>query len=241
MSIDVTEPQPGVRLLMINRPERRNALDAASYLALISAVENADADSDVYAIIFAGAQGYFTSGNDLDDFRRSRDAGPALGFLRALVLCETPLIAAVEGPAIGIGTTLLLHCDLVVAASSATFRLPFVRLGLTPEAASSYLLPKLAGAKLAAELLLLGDSFSTQVADRAGLLNRVVDDGEALTTALELAVRLGEIPRGALHAARELLHTEREKILEVIDVEGHIFMERLALKETQDILNSLGH
>lgn len=240
MSIRITEPQPGVRQLTMDRPGTRNALDIESYSALTAGLQVADADESVHAIILTGAHGTFSSGNDLADFRRHSDPTPALGLLRALVLVETPLIAAVEGAAIGIGATMLLHCDLVVAAQSATFRMPFVPLGLTPEGGSSYLLPKAGGAKLAAEILLFGEHFSTDVADRVGLINRVVAEGEALPTALALAARLGELPPEALRAAHRLLHRDRDELLAVIDDEITVFRERLESAEAQTILNSFG-
>jgi enoyl-CoA hydratase/carnithine racemase len=239
MSIKVTEPHPGIRQLTMDRPETRNALDVASYSALTAGLQAADADENIHAIIITGAHGTFSSGNDLADFLRYSDPTPALNLLRALVLVETPLIAAVEGAAIGIGATMLFHCDLVVAAQSATFRMPFVPLGLTPEGGSSYLLPRAAGAKLAAEILLFGDPLTVDVADRAGLINRVVADGEALSAALAMATRLGEQPPEALRAARRLLHGDRDQLLDVIDHEITVFRERLESDEAQTILNSL--
>lgn len=240
MSIVVADPHPGVRQLTLNRPEKKNALDIASYSELTAALQAADADENVHAIIITGAHGSFCSGNDLADFLRFSDPTPARGLLRALVLVETPLIAAVEGVAIGIGATMLLHCDLVVAARSATFRLPFVPLGLTPEGGSSLILPRIAGTKLAAELLLFGDPFTADVADRAGLVNRVVPDGEALPAALALAVRLSELPVDALRAAHRLLHRNRDQLLAVIDEEIEVFMERLQSEEARAILKSFG-
>lgn len=239
MSIVVSEPHPGVRQLTMDRPGKKNALDTESYSQLTVGLLAADADENVHAIIITGSHGVFSSGNDLVDFRHNSDTAPALGLLRALVLAETPLIAAVEGAAIGIGATMLLHCDLVAAARSATFRMPFVPLGLTPEGGSSYLLPRIAGKKLAAELLLFGDPFSADVADRAGMVNRVVADGEALSTALTLAVRLCELPTGALRAAHRLLHRDRDQILAVIDDEITVFQERLTSDEARAILDSL--
>lgn len=241
MSIVVTDPHRGVRLLTMDRPGKKNALDIESYSALGAALQAADADTSVHAIILTGANGAFSSGNDLEDFRRESDPTPALDLLRTLVLIETPLIAAVEGVAIGIGTTILLHCDLAVAANSAIFRLPFVPLGLTPEGGSSLLLPIIAGSKLAAELLLFGDAFSADVAEKAGLLNRVVPEGEALATALQLAVRLGELPPGALREAHTLLHRHREDLLAVIEHEVKIFTERLQSDEARAILDSFGN
>jgi len=240
MSIVISEPHPGVRQLTMDRPATKNALDIESYSALAAGLQAADADANVHAIILTGANGTFSSGNDLADFRRHSDPTPARQLLRALVLVETPLVAAVEGAAVGIGATMLLHCDLVVAARSASFRMPFVPLGLTPEGGSSFLLPRMAGAKLTAEILLFGDPFSVDVADRAGLINRVVDDGEALRTALALAARLGELPPLGLRAAHKLLHRDREELLAVIDEEIAIFKERLESAEAQAILNSFG-
>lgn len=241
MSITTTEPHPGVRQLTMDRPGTKNALDIESYSALAAGLQAADADESIHAVILTGAHGTFSSGNDLADFRRHSDPTPALGLLRALVLVETPLIAAVEGAAIGIGATMLLHCDFVVAAQSATFRMPFVPLGLTPEGGSSYLLPRIAGSKLAAEILLLGDPFTADVADRAGLINRVVADGDALPTALAMAAHLGELPPQALRAAHKLLHRERDVLLSVIDDEITVFRERLESDEAQTILNSFGN
>lgn len=240
MSVKVSEPHPGVRQLTMDRPGKKNALDIESYMALTAGLHAADSDESVHAIVMTGAGGAFTSGNDLADFVDISDPAPALGLLRTLVGIETPLIAAVEGPAVGIGVTMLLHCDLVVAAHSAKFRLPFVPLGLTPEGGSSYLLPRIAGTKLAAELLLFGDPFTSDVAERAGLINRVVSDGEALSTALELAVRLGELPTQALRAAHKLLHRERDQLLAVIDNEIEVFTERLTSEEARAILKSFG-
>lgn len=239
MSIVVSEPQPGVRQLTMDRPGTKNALDIESYSALRAGLLAADADTNVHAIVITGAGGAFSSGNDLADFLRQRDPTPALGLLRALVLLQTPLIAAVEGAAVGIGATMLLHCDLVVAAESAMFRLPFVPLGLTPEGGSSYLLPRAAGPKLAAELLLFGDPFTSELAERAGVVNRVVPDGEALAEALALAVRLGELPPQALRAAHGILHRDRDELLAVIDDEIAVFRERLESEEAQAILRAV--
>lgn len=238
MSVVVTDPHPGVRVLTINRPEKKNALNLESYSALGAALQAADDDESVRAIILTGAGGSFSSGNDLNDFHRESDPTPALGLLRALVSVQTPLIAAVEGVAVGIGVTMLLHCDLAVTARSATFRMPFVPLGLTPEGGSTYLLPRIAGTKLAAELLLLGERFAADVAERAGLVNRVVPEGEALTAALALAVRLCALPPGALRAAHGLLHRDRDEILAVIDDEIAVFTQRLHSAEARAILDS---
>lgn len=238
----MTESARGVRHIVIDRPETKNALDAATYVALADALRSADADEGVRAIVLSGADGNFSSGNDLGDFLADGagpDPAPVLGFLRMLVLCETPIVAAVEGHAIGVGATILLHCDLAVSGASASFALPFVPLGLSPEGGSSHLLPRIAGTKLANELLLLGGPFDAETALRAGLTNRVVGDGEAVTVATELAARLAQQPRDSVRAARQLLRGDRERLLEVIDTEARIFLDRLTSPETQEALARL--
>lgn len=241
-TVTVSEPAAGVRHVLLNRPETKNALDAATYLALTDALRVADADAGVRAIVLSGAGGTFSSGNDLADFLADGaepDPGPVLGLLRMLVLCETPIVAAVEGHAIGVGATILLHCDLAVSGATASFALPFVALGLSPEGGSSYLLPRIAGTKLANELLLLGEPFGPETAVRAGLINRVVRDGDAVTVATELAARLAQQPHDSVRAARRLLRGDRERLLEVIDTEARTFIERLRSPETQATLTAL--
>ena len=239
MSIDVTTPLEGVQQITINRPDKKNAIDKTMYSVMTDAIAAAEAGPDTRAIVIAGAGGSFTSGNDLVDFLADTDSSPAVNFLRALVLARTPVIAAIEGPAIGIGSTMLLHCDLAVAARSAKFRMPFTRLGLTPEGGSSLLLPRVAGPKLAAELLLFGDLFLSDVALRAGLINEVVDDGEALSRALSYAQRLRDVPYDSVRATKDLLHKEREQILSTIDREVRVFQERLRSDESSSIIKEM--
>lgn len=209
-SLLISEPRPGVRLLVISRPERRNALDRATYGALCEALSAADADEGVRAVVLTGAGGCFTAGNDLADFQDTRSSGEpsaGLAFLTALTGFAKPLVAAVEGFAVGIGTTLLLHCDLAYAGEGAKFRLPFVPLGLCPEGASSYLLPRIAGTKRAAELLMLGAPFGAAQAVEAGLVNAVTPEGEALDLALAKAEALAALPPSALAATKRLLRS----------------------------------
>ncbi|MFD2250470.1 enoyl-CoA hydratase/carnithine racemase [Pseudochelatococcus lubricantis] len=211
-------PASGVRLLTISRPERRNALDRSTYALLGASLAEADRDASVAAIVLTGAGNCFTSGNDIADFRTddTQDAeaptepaaavsSPGLSFLRDLVGVSKPVIAAVEGFAVGIGTTLLLHCDLAYAGQGARFRLPFVRLGLCPEGSSTYLLPLLAGQKLASELLLIGDEFPARVAAQAGIVNAVTEDGQSLETAIEKAARIAALSPEAVLATKKLL------------------------------------
>ncbi|MDP4024722.1 enoyl-CoA hydratase-related protein [Methylobacterium sp. NEAU 140] len=210
--LQVSDPEPGIRLLTIDRPGRRNALDRATYAALGAALAEADRDAGVRAVVLTGAGGCFTAGNDIADFRdvESKDAAtegdsPGLTFLRALRACAKPVVAAVEGHAVGIGVTLLLHCDLAYAGAGARFRLPFTALGLSPEGGSSHLLPLVAGTKRAAELLLLGEPFTAEAAREAGLVNAVVAEGAALETALDRARALAALPPASIAATKRAL------------------------------------
>lgn len=207
-TIKVETPRPGVRLVTIARPERKNALDRATYRALGDALDAAATDDEVRAVVVTGAGGDFTSGNDLADFRDTAETGqpsPGLTFLGRLVAFPKPVIAAIEGVAVGIGTTMLLHFDLAYAGAGSTFRLPFVPLGLCPEGGSSLLLARAAGSKRARELLMFGDAFDADAAREAGLVNAVVPRGEALSTALERAEALARLSPAALAATKRLM------------------------------------
>jgi enoyl-CoA hydratase/carnithine racemase len=207
VSVRVADPEPGIRLVTIDRPERRNALDRTTYAGLTTAFEAAGADAAVGAVVLTGAGGCFTAGNDLKDFQDVETGGdsPGLTFLKALRACPKPVVAAVEGHAVGIGTTLLLHCDLAYAGDGARFRLPFTALGLSPEGGSSYLLPLVAGAKRAAELLMLGEPFTAADAASAGLVSAAVPAGAALETALAKARALAALPRASVAATKRAL------------------------------------
>ncbi|WP_336486992.1 enoyl-CoA hydratase/isomerase family protein [Methylobacterium nigriterrae] len=207
-TLRIADPAGGIRLLTIDRPARRNALDRATYAALTAALAEAGGDGAVRAIVLTGAGTCFTAGNDLADFRDTAETGEesaGLSFLKALAGCPKPVLAAVEGHAVGIGTTLLLHCDLAFAGAGARFRLPFVALGLSPEGASSYLLPLAAGPKRAAALLMLGEPFGPETALEAGIVNAVVSEGTALESALETARALAALPPESLAATKRML------------------------------------
>lgn len=197
----------GVLAIAIDRPERRNALSAAMYEALSAAVEAGEADAEVRVLLLHGAAGNFTSGNDIADFRQPAGSWPSPGmrFLQTVAAARKPLLAAVEGYAVGIGTTMLLHCDAVYAGATARFRLPFVNLGLCPEGASSYLLPRLAGYKEAARLLLFGDEFDAATAQAAGIVTEQTPEGRALERALERAAVLAHKAPEALRVTKALL------------------------------------
>ncbi|RYE28909.1 MAG: enoyl-CoA hydratase [Hyphomicrobiales bacterium] len=226
----------GVVQVTMNRPDRKNALDRASYAGLIAAIAAAEADTSVRAILIAGAGGTFTSGNDIKDFALAAAAGEgprvAIDFLEAISAAKKPIVAAVEGFAVGIGTTMLLHCDLAFAARSATFRMPFVTLGLSPEGGSSYLLPLVAGSKKAAELLMLGEAFTAEAAAEAGLVNAVTEDGAALEAGLAKAKALAALPPESLALTKMLLKRgSAQAVAETIATEARHFGERLKSPE----------
>ncbi len=226
-TITVETPRSGVRLLTISRPERKNALDRATYRALGDALDAAAVDDDVRVAVVTGAGGDFTSGNDLADFRDTSETGePSAGltWLGRLIAFPKPVIAAVEGVAVGIGTTMLLHFDLAYAGAGATFRLPFVPLGLCPEGASSLLLARVAGAKRARELLMFGSPFGPGEACEAGLVNAVVGAGEALTAALDHAETLAGLPTAAMTATKRLMGAaSAEEVRAALTREAEVF------------------
>jgi enoyl-CoA hydratase/carnithine racemase len=226
MSVSAETVQPGVRVLTIDRPAKRNAFDIPMYDALAEGISHADRDSDVDVTVVTGRGGVFTAGNDLADFRDHPDSVAAFALLRTLVEAEKPIVAAVEGFAVGIGASMLLHCDMAFAGRSTVFSLPFVKLGLTPEGASTLLLPRIAGIKTATELLMLGNKFDSDRAEKAGLINHVVDDGQALTVALEAATSLQALPAESVRITKRLLHRDKLDILQVIDEESELFRQR---------------
>jgi enoyl-CoA hydratase/carnithine racemase len=229
--------------ITLARPERRNAITIAMYGALADAVEAASADRSVRAILLRGEGQDFAAGNDLADFLQVRPGGDeeiaVWRFLRALCACETPLIAAVHGNCVGIGTTMLLHCDLVVVEEGARFSLPFVDLGLVPEAGSSLLLPRLAGRRLAARYLLLGEPFGVDEALAIGLVSHRADTGKLETVLAGIVEQLLAKPVEALRATQGLLrHGAREEILERMRLESGIFAERLASPEVKEAISA---
>ena len=234
----VVESKGPVRIVRLARPEKKNALTAEMYDSLTGALQDAATDDAVRVVMITGAPGVFTAGNDLSDFLQHPPAGeesPVFRFLSAITQFAKPLVAAVDGPAVGIGTTLLLHCDLVVAASTARFQLPFVKLGLVPEAASSLLLPRLAGFQRASEWLLLGEPFGAAEAHAAGLVNRVVAADALESTALAFAEALAARPPEALRLSKKLMRAPfAAKVKATMDAESALFVERLASDEARE-------
>ncbi|MGJ0535397.1 enoyl-CoA hydratase-related protein [Methylocystis sp.] len=233
----------GVLRLLMNRPEKKNALDREMYRALIAALDEADRDETVHAVVFAGAGGNFTAGNDLADFRDfapGRDIAPgaeifpALTFVRAAAAFEKPLVAAVTGDAVGVGTTLLFHCDLVYASSEARFTMPFIDLALPPEGGASLLVPQRFGMAKASQYLLLGESFDGAEALRLGLVNALAPSEGVLDLAMDAARRLAAKPSQALFAARRLMRGEPNDILSRIDAEAALFAKALTSPEARE-------
>ena len=229
-----------VLALTLDRAEKKNAITGAMYASLSNALNAARDDDGVRAVVLTGAGGVFTAGNDLGDFLMDPPTGPesaVFQFLTAVSTFPKPLVAAVEGPAIGIGTTVLLHCDFAYAAPSARFKMPFVDLGLVPEAASSLLVPRLAGHARASELLLLGRTFSADEAREIGLVNAV---GEGpLAAAHETARALAKKPPEAVRLSKALIkHATADAVGETIVREGALFIERLGSPEAQEAFSA---
>jgi enoyl-CoA hydratase/carnithine racemase len=203
----VVSVQERILHLRLDRLEKKNALTRGMYLGMIEAIRQAEADPQVRVALVSGNEDCFTAGNDLMDFANARpgESSPAILFLQTLAAAQKPVIAAVGGVAVGIGTTMLLHCDLVYAAADARFQLPFVNLGLCPEAGSSLLLPELMGHRRAAEILLFGEPFNAERARDLGIVNAVLPGNELLATARAKALALAEKPPSALRTTKALL------------------------------------
>ena len=237
------ERSGGLLSVTLARPERRNAITVAMYAALADAVEAASADPSVRLVTFRGEGQDFAAGNDLADFldaaARAGEEIAVWRFLRALAACETPIVGAVHGNCVGIGTTMLLHCDLVVAEEGARFSMPFVDLGLVPEAASSLLLPRLAGRRLAARYLLLGEPFGVEEAISIGLVSHRAAGGALDSRLNGIVEALLAKPEGALRQTQRLLrHGSRDEILERMQLEGGMFAERLKSQEVKDAISA---
>jgi len=236
------ETQDRIRRIELARPEKKNALTADMYAALAAAFESADADADVRVVLIHGAGGAFTSGNDVRDFlelERAPGGSPASGFLRAIAAARKPVVAAVEGPAVGVGTTMLLHFELIFAAPTARFQLPFVPLGLLPEAASSLLLPMLAGYQRAAELLLLGQPFTAEKALAAGIVTEIVPEAELLEYARTAALALAMLPPESVRMTKALMkRASAGAVRERMDEELGLFGERLRSPEAKEALSA---
>lgn len=231
----------GVLAITLARPERRNAITVAMYAALADAFERAASDPAIRVITIRGQGQDFAAGNDLEDFLNVRPDDtteiPVWRLLRALAKCEIPIVAAVHGHCVGIGTTMLLHCDIVIADESARFSLPFVDLALVPEAASTLLLPRLAGRRRAARYLLLAEPFGAEEASTIGLVSHVAPVGEleaALSTVV--AALLAKPPEALRETQRLLRHGTAEEILGQMELERAAFAKRLESPEVKQAI-----
>ena len=238
----VTETKDRIARIEIARVDKKNALTGTMYDAMAAALAAAESDSTVRAILIHGTRDCFTAGNDLKDFLHRpahEGASPALRFIRALPKLTKPLIAAVGGPAVGIGTTMLLHCDLVYASPGARFQMPFVPLGLVPEAASSLLLPMVAGYQRAAELLLLGQPFSAEKALAAGIVTEIVAEEKLLEHARHAAAAVAALPPASVRLTKQLMKRQLgQAIASQMDEESRIFAERLQSAEAKEAMTA---
>ncbi|WP_338504966.1 enoyl-CoA hydratase-related protein [Sphingomonas kaistensis] len=230
--------------LVLNRPERRNAITVAMYAALADAITAAQDDAELRVITLEGEGIDFTGGNDLADFMKAMPQDgetdiPVWRLLRALASNQVPLIAAVHGNAVGIGTTMLFHCDLVVAEEGTRFKMPFTELGLVPEAASSLILPALAGRQLAAKYLLLGESFGVEEAERFGLVTHRAEKGSLNERLGAVIATLLSRPPEALRLTQRLLRgTSQDEVLERMTWENGHFSERLTSEEVKNAITA---
>ena len=235
------ETQGTVARIELARPEKKNAITTEMYVQMAEALAAADADRSVRAALIHGAADCFTSGNDLSDFlkRPPGTKSPSWRFFEVLPALSKPIVAAVGGPAVGIGTTLLLHCDFVYATPAARFQLPFVQLGIVPEFGSTYLLPLLAGYQRAAELLLLGKPFTAEKAREVGIVTEVVPEAELLQRALKTAAQVAELPPESMRLTKRLMKSAHaEAVKQQIAEEGRIFVERLSSPEAKEAMNA---
>lgn len=238
----VTTEQVGHILRVgLNRPDKKNALTHAMYEGLNAAFARLDAEPGLRVLFLTGTADCFTSGNDMVDFMHNPPTSadsPVSRFLNAIRTARKPVVAAVNGPAVGVGTTMLLHFDLVYAGRSARFQMPFVSLGLCPEGGSSLLLPLLVGQRRAAELLMLGEGFGAEEACRYGLANAVFDDGDYQQRAWAMAERLAAQPPASVRLAKQQMRAAFPQLGEVMAAEGAEFMARLKSPEAMEAVGA---
>ncbi len=237
-----SETRDRVARVRFDRIDKKNAITVEMYPMLGNALAQADDDPQVRAVLLHGTAECFTAGNDVHDFvnvRRKPGTSPAQALFKVLPHMKKPVVAAVGGPAVGIGTTMLLHCDLVYAAPNARFQLPFVPLGIVPEFGSTFLLPLIAGYQRAAELLLLGQPFTAQKAQEAGIVTAVVPQEGLLAEAEKAALALAALPPESVRLTKRLLKTRyTEALAAAIDEETAIFTERLSSPEAKEAMSA---
>jgi enoyl-CoA hydratase/carnithine racemase len=234
-----TNKLDGVASIRFNRPEKKNAITADMYQALADAIDSANADPDIRCILFLGHKGAFSAGNDIADFAQiamsggKRTSMAVFEFLQRIIISQKPMVAGVDGLAIGVGTTMLLHCDHVIASQKASFTTPFVDLGLVPEAGSSLLAPRLIGHHRAFSLLAMGEKFSPELAREAGLVSTIVSGDDLETVAMDAARSIAAKPPEAMEITRELIRGDRSDILSRMHEEAELFGQRLQSEEAK--------
>src|SRR5882724_7592106 len=227
-----------IRTIRMNRPDKKNALTAVMYDAMAEAIETAGGSPGIGSILIAGVPGVFSAGNDMGDFMKAASGGEGLGnsvlrFLYALARCERPLVAAVQGVAVGIGTTMMFHCDYAVAASDSRFSTPFVALGLVPEAASSLIAPRVMGHRRAFELLVMGKPLSGEEAKACGLINQVTAADQVEAEAMKAAQTIAALPPEGVAISRRLMKGAPDEIVRRMDEEAEQFRMRLQSPEAR--------
>ncbi|MDO8298687.1 enoyl-CoA hydratase [Lacisediminimonas sp.] len=237
MSI-ATSKQDGILTIEFDRPERKNAITVAMYQLMADAIAQGERDPEVRVLLICGKPDMFTAGNDLEDFLGAPPPGldsPVFAFMRTLSQASKPVVAAVAGPAVGIGTTMLLHCDMVYAADNALFSMPFAQLGVCPEFASSMVLPQIAGYQRAAELLMLGETFTAAQACQMGMVNKVVPGAELMPYARSKALALVALPPSSLRITKQLMKSAQSATVQkVIADEGRHFSAMLGAPEAKE-------
>jgi enoyl-CoA hydratase/carnithine racemase len=235
----ITEENNHVFTITLNRTNKKNALNKSMYLDLCAAFNHASENSNIHCVLIQGDQNCFCAGNDLADFLEStkNDDLAAFDFVQVIASFEKPIVAAVAGPAVGIGTTMLLHCDMVVAATNSKFKLPFTQLGISPEAGSSLLLPLRLGHAKAFELLVLGKLFTAEQALEYGLINQVCSPEELLAIASDIADTIAKLPHDSVMTSRKLMKQNTQAVMpQVIETEAQEFKRLVQTDECKNIL-----
>ncbi|HZE54544.1 MAG TPA: enoyl-CoA hydratase-related protein [Bradyrhizobium sp.] len=234
----IVTDEGSARTIIMRRPEKKNTLTQEMYLAMSDAINTAQSDATIRCLILTGSSGVFTAGNDISDFQQAATAKDdaarprnAVIFLQSLVNNKKPIVAAVDGIAIGIGTTMVFHCDYVIAGTTTTFQSPFIQYGLVPEGASSLLLPRMVGHQRAFSMLVMGRPMSAQDARAAGFVNSVVPPGQAIVEARKVVREICALPADAVAISRRLLKLPTEDLVRRMDQEDHFFGERMRSPE----------
>jgi enoyl-CoA hydratase/carnithine racemase len=230
----IVTDEGATRTIVMRRPEKKNALTPEMFLAMSEAINSAQSNPDIRCLVLAGRSGVFSAGDDVGDFVKEanikrEEARPrnSVAFVRSLITNKKPIIAAVDGVAVGMGVTMVLHCDYVIASTTASFVSPFIRYGLVPEGASSLLLPRMAGHQRAFSLLVMGRPMTAVEAREAGFVNEVVAAGHATIEAQKVAREIGELPPEAVAISRKLLKLPTEDLLRRMEEEEHLFSDRI--------------